>query len=358
MGVFVLMHQGLDGREVRFAQRLASNELKTRNQTLKKLETFLGSVDESISDEELLKLWKGLFYCLWLSDKVPVQQELATKIGKLIHCFSNPVCAFQFLKCFFITLNIEWHGLDHHRLDKFYSLQRRVIEESLKLAVFPVLNASVNEPEAKDDEEEDEEDEDEDDEKNVLIYYWSDAIQQSIDEDTAPGIVLHLVEVFIPSLFVALPDGLNPEIFGEANLIALLVPFFSLLQSATNSRVFTRVYQEIFRTLLTKTVEDPEPDLTPEEEENELTRHLHHVICNYEFGAYFNSISEALLSVASNKETPEKNRTKIFELREKFQKMLIVPESNAPVRGKKVYKPLTSEEAAAKSKKRKKKRAI
>jgi hypothetical protein len=36
---------------------------------------------------EMLRLWKGLHYCFWMSDKPLVQEELAEKIASLIHCF-------------------------------------------------------------------------------------------------------------------------------------------------------------------------------------------------------------------------------------------------------------------------------
>ena len=36
---------------------------------------------------EMLRLWKGLHYCFWMSDKPLVQEELAEKIASIIHCF-------------------------------------------------------------------------------------------------------------------------------------------------------------------------------------------------------------------------------------------------------------------------------
>ena len=41
----------------------------------------------TFDNSEMLRLWKGLHYCFWMSDKPLVQEELAGKIATLIHCF-------------------------------------------------------------------------------------------------------------------------------------------------------------------------------------------------------------------------------------------------------------------------------
>jgi hypothetical protein len=49
--------------ETDFAKRLASNEKETRDEALKDLSVYLTSYKEEKPMVELLKLWKGLFYC-------------------------------------------------------------------------------------------------------------------------------------------------------------------------------------------------------------------------------------------------------------------------------------------------------
>lgn len=96
---------------------MINEETAERKKTLAKLQKFVGTLDEdALTDEELLKLWKGLFYCMWMSDKVPVQQELALNIASILNYFPSPTSAFQFLRCFYITMNREWNGIDHFRL--------------------------------------------------------------------------------------------------------------------------------------------------------------------------------------------------------------------------------------------------
>jgi len=356
----------LEQKEIRFAQRLASNSLKTRNQTLKKLETFLSTIEEPVPDEDFLKLWKGLFYCVWLSDKVKVQQELCSRIAKLLHCFTSPLVAFQFLKCFYLTLGREWAGLDHLRLDKFYSLQRRVLEESLRL----VLSAERT-PEEKDESSDNEDDSDEEGEKenethNQSAYLWSDAIQQGINDDTAPGIILHLADIFVPTLVSVLPpEGLTFDLISQDEMSALLYPFYLLLQHSTSDRVNQRIIQEVFHGFLRvkneeKKNDDEEKSQDGDEEEDELDefqRHIANLLETYPFGRYFSGISESLFGIASDPDTQEKNRSKLYNLRETFQAKFALP---APKEETTVVKIPTSEEVFANrlgKRKRKKKKA-
>ncbi|CAO3654790.1 unnamed protein product [Mucor hiemalis] len=106
-------------------KQLAANEKKTRDKAIRSLRKFL-STDSNMSEMELIKLWKGLFYCFWMSDKPLIQQELANDLGALV--MNMPASnAIPFLKAFWQIHCQEWHGLDRIRLDKYYLLLRRVI---------------------------------------------------------------------------------------------------------------------------------------------------------------------------------------------------------------------------------------
>jgi hypothetical protein len=52
-----------------------------------------------------------------MSDKTPVQQELAQNIAQLVHCFrvDDAALMFQFVGTFFKTMRREWLGLDKYR---------------------------------------------------------------------------------------------------------------------------------------------------------------------------------------------------------------------------------------------------
>lgn len=112
--------------EVLFAQKLAANDPILRNRAVKKLTKWLKLRSEMTTQEELMKLWKGLHYCYWMSDKPLVQEELAEGISSLIHCF-NPGSEQQltFIQSGLVTEGREWVGIDQWRMDKFMMLVRR-----------------------------------------------------------------------------------------------------------------------------------------------------------------------------------------------------------------------------------------
>ncbi|XP_070490723.1 ribosomal RNA processing protein 1 homolog isoform X2 [Chironomus tepperi] len=121
-------------QELKFAKLLASNDQKIRNNVLKSLKKWLNTRSQSsyqFSDNDFLRLWKGLYYCMWMSDKPLVQEELSEELGSLLHCFPNIKIAIQFFQAFLETMCIEWFGIDQWRIDKFMMLVRRVTRQML-----------------------------------------------------------------------------------------------------------------------------------------------------------------------------------------------------------------------------------
>src|SRR5579871_4874922 len=53
-----------------------SKERPIREKALESLHRFL-SQDRSFTELDFLKLWKGLYYCMWMCDRMRVQQQLA-----------------------------------------------------------------------------------------------------------------------------------------------------------------------------------------------------------------------------------------------------------------------------------------
>ncbi len=81
---------------------------------------------------EMMKMWKALFYCVWMSDGPLVQGELSLRLAGLLRRARGRV-ALDFLGAFFETLRREWTGLDRHRVDKFLALTRRFVYEAFCL---------------------------------------------------------------------------------------------------------------------------------------------------------------------------------------------------------------------------------
>ncbi|NXL95332.1 RRP1B protein, partial [Alectura lathami] len=85
------------------------------------------------SQEELLKIWKGLFYCMWMQDKPLLQEELANNISQLIHVIQNTEAQHLFIRTFWQTMSREWNGIDNLRLDKYYMLIRMILRQSFEV---------------------------------------------------------------------------------------------------------------------------------------------------------------------------------------------------------------------------------
>ncbi|GJN87653.1 hypothetical protein Rhopal_000608-T1 [Rhodotorula paludigena] len=96
--------------------------------------------DARLAPDEMDKLWKGVWYCFWMSDKPLVQQALAQTLADLtldskthngrVERFRAALC---YLRGFWHTVVREWFGMDKHRLDKFLLLIRRFVHVAFRL---------------------------------------------------------------------------------------------------------------------------------------------------------------------------------------------------------------------------------
>ncbi|RKP08794.1 hypothetical protein THASP1DRAFT_15167, partial [Thamnocephalis sphaerospora] len=103
---------------------------KVRDKAVKSLRKYLVHQRETPM-VELLKLWKGLFYCMWMSDKPLVQQQLCDDLAGLTAQLPNERL-MSWLSAFWTTMCREWSGIDKHRVDKFYLLMRRYVSAGFK----------------------------------------------------------------------------------------------------------------------------------------------------------------------------------------------------------------------------------
>ncbi|XP_075398354.1 ribosomal RNA processing protein 1 homolog B isoform X2 [Tenrec ecaudatus] len=131
------MAPAMQPAEIQFAQRLASNEKSIRDRAVKKLRQYISVKTQGetggFSQEELLKIWKGLFYCMWVQDEPLLQEELANRISQLVHVVHNSEAQHLFLQAFWQTMNREWAGIDKLCLDKYYMLIRLVLRQSFEV---------------------------------------------------------------------------------------------------------------------------------------------------------------------------------------------------------------------------------
>jgi ribosomal RNA-processing protein 1 len=182
--------------------------------------------------QDHLRIWKALFYCFWMSDKVPVQRELAERLAGLINVCPNQEQTEHFIRAFYRTMQREWGGIDRLRMDKFYNLIRCFQRET-----FVYLAKSHWRSES---------------------IAWVNAILTKgpigLDAEGAaghvsktPGLQLHMVDIFLEEVTEALNQGITAETW-----MLVLEPYIQLLGSAVDKAVFERVYERVFKELAGK----------------------------------------------------------------------------------------------------------
>ena len=122
----------MDHDELRLARALASPDAGIRLRTAQQLHIYLSSLDSDPvtqdAERALLRLWKALHYCLWLTDKTQTQNELSAVLAKGV---SITPASVGYITAFFRTLMREWSNLDQYRVEKFYVLIRLMMREML-----------------------------------------------------------------------------------------------------------------------------------------------------------------------------------------------------------------------------------
>lgn len=208
-----------------FAQRLASNEKPLRRKALKKLRSYIRArsrTQTGFSEEDLLKLWKGLFYCLWMQDKPVLQEELSTQISGLVHHFHSFGAQLLYLQTFLTTVMREWTGIDCLRMDKFFQLVRFMFRQ-----MFDVLQRSQWEPSS--------------------ISLFLELLSSVLLQTGAPsaGLQLHVLDLYLKELAVVGAE----ELRADQNLV-FIEPFCKAAAKTKDRALFSAICNSIFSTII------------------------------------------------------------------------------------------------------------
>ncbi|KAI5283983.1 hypothetical protein KEM52_003150 [Ascosphaera acerosa] len=101
-----------------FIRDLASSQPETRDHAVEMMLKFIRSRHD-LSLLEMLRIWKGLFYCFYHSDGPVAQQALARTLSYRMVPEIPPAALQRFLRAFWITMQRDWNALDRYRLDKY-----------------------------------------------------------------------------------------------------------------------------------------------------------------------------------------------------------------------------------------------
>jgi ribosomal RNA-processing protein 1 len=203
-----------------FIKSLASSNRTTRDRALDSLRTYLHR-STPFTEIELLKLWKGLFYCMWMSDKPLNQQRLARDLAALVDVLQGQENVLGWLRAFWQTMAREWAGIDALRMDKFLYLVRCYVGKG-----FEFVRGAGNRRWQDED----------------LLQSYSTILEEvplNVDNGKIPnGLRYHVIDIFVDEL-----DKVDRE--RDAPLSTLLLPLRKLGEKSVTRPVQKRVKEAL-----------------------------------------------------------------------------------------------------------------
>ncbi|CAF0745205.1 unnamed protein product [Brachionus calyciflorus] len=286
-----------------FAIKLADNEKTIRDKSISQLRNYIRSrciTEKSpFSEEDLIKLWKGLHYCMWMCDKPLVQEELNDKICNLMDCFNNNnKQVILFVKVYFMTIIREWIGIDKWRMDKFMMLVRSIIRK-----IFGYLNSKKWD--------------------KVLIKKFNKMMLElplNINDDRIPdGITYHITDLYIEEL-AKFGDNIKP-----VRAVKMLLPFFKLMAISKKPQFVMHLKKRLFEQIIECSDVGIEPEV---EEEMAEIKAFGLQLCEEEDTSEYNIkfnyklIADKLFKVGNSQECLQRNKKLIFDLVKKFRALM------------------------------------
>eukprot|EP01103_Thecamoeba_quadrilineata_P007288 TRINITY_DN1712_c0_g1_i1.p1 TRINITY_DN1712_c0_g1~~TRINITY_DN1712_c0_g1_i1.p1 ORF type:complete len:449 (-),score=113.53 TRINITY_DN1712_c0_g1_i1:15-1319(-) len=256
------------------AKKLAHTDLTIRNRNLKVLTKWFSKKTDLLEENHLLSIWKGLYYCMWMSDKPLVQHDLATQLSKLMNVFPLPQNSLLYVRTFFLTMMREWIHIDLLRLDKFLTLVRKFFEESLRfLDKRGWVGAEI---------------------KQFCDLLLECPLNPKASITFHSGLGLHLADIYLESLKKCLWKPIAPH-----KLKTLLDLMLDVLKSSPDKTLVKRIYKSVFKTLFIR----------------------RSVFCNLQL-PFWLEFQQTILSYASSPDPSIRNKKELYKTYELCDKMV------------------------------------
>lgn len=268
----------------KLARALVNPDKSVRDKTCFNLTAFF-SVTSSFTDMEMLKLWKALYYCMWLSDKNEIQTELAAFLCSVVDDFPNVEISTLYIRMFFRTMLREWPLLDQHRLNKFYRLLRFMMRKIFMLLSNHKFDLKLT--------------------KSIL-----EVLHDEVLNKVPNGVRFHLFDVFLEELYLATDGDISTSI-----LIVLVTPLLNLLAVSRDASCQDRISKVFTSYLSTFAVENKVSLKINSSSENGTSTGMAPSL----FSKVDTKALQALVfSMASDTTTLDTNRSKLYGLHKQF----------------------------------------
>eukprot|EP00934_Nitzschia_sp_Nitz4_P006381 Nitzschia sp. Nitz4//scaffold9_size221794//202760//204706//NITZ4_001385-RA/size221794-processed-gene-0.293-mRNA-1//1//CDS//3329561118//6371//frame0 len=368
--------------EVKFGRLLGATDQRKRHAAVKNLKAYLqarcdiSNETGGISELDLLKLWKGLWYTLYMADKVPVQDELSKLLSELLWCVAGTEEEDEYVgQAYMDMCELEEEELEGEEGDEEVE---EVEDEDVVLE--EVANTLDNDEEDEDDTEDDEameEDEEGDDEADevddaliphcrgahlvslfirtffrtlkrewgnmdkyrvdkfytlVRLYmhqifkymasrHWNigivrlfnDALFEEVLNQRPNGLRYHLIDVTLSELAKISREAPRP--LTEATFLDTLEPYFAMCQTGAggDDSVQRRVMENVLEAFLEKYSVVSEIAIS-EEETEEKKNVLNQV--------HVGSVAEFIFALASDPETKDRYRKSLYDMHKQYVRQL------------------------------------
>jgi ribosomal RNA-processing protein 1 len=256
-----------------FARALVNPDKLVRDQTLLSVQNYVKNT-KSMEELEMLKLWKALYYCMWLSDKQEIQAELASSLSQLVDLFPTKFLSLLFLKMFYRTILREWSLLDQYRVNKFYTLIRVLTNKSFELALSNGWNSTFS--------------------VELIQILESEVLMKRPN-----GIRFHIADIFLPELCKVTEGKLDSSVF-----VGLIQMFVRSLIRADDVTFSERISDAVFHKFIT--------DFAGQNTGNEELEHAQFS------NATTLAVQKYIFDTAADEDTPGPARKRLYALHKVF----------------------------------------
>ncbi|KAJ6637031.1 Ribosomal RNA processing protein 1 like [Pseudolycoriella hygida] len=210
--------------ELKLIKQLAGNDSRLSEKVLKKLGKWLqlrSNSSNPFTDRDYLHLWKGLFFCMWMSDKPLTQEKLAETLASLLHYFDMKDNSVRFYGTFLKIMDKEWFGIDQWRIDKFMMLVRRVTRQC-----FVILHNNKWD--------------------RKLIGQLNSYVEKIIaNKSSSIGFLMHFIEIFLDEIAKVTAGKIS-----KSTITLLIQPFAMCIGIQRDPKIVSHTIKHIFDALL------------------------------------------------------------------------------------------------------------